>query len=152
MKKISGTYATGKLGGLEMQVNVTANIDPNIIAARTPKADHILAVQAAKDTTPFVPMRTGTLRNSTQVSGGTITYPGPCAHYLWNGIVFVDPKTGYAGIPTMTGWFSRKGVTKVPSGRKLNIRVGQSHWFDASKAMNMGKWLRVYGRALNSGK
>lgn len=133
-----------------MQVNVTANIDPNLIANRTPKADHALAVQAAKDTEPFVPMRTGNLRNSAQVSGGTITYPGPYAHYLWEGIVFVDPKTGYAGIPTMTGWFSRKGVTKVPSGRMLNIRQGQSHWFAASKAMNMGKWVRFYGRALES--
>lgn len=134
-----------------MKVNVNANIDPELIARRTPKADHILAVQAQKDTEQFVPMLTGSLRDRTQVDGGKIIYPGPYAHYLWVGIVYVDPQTGYSGIPTQTGWFSRKGVTKVPGGRNLNIRQGQAHWFDASKAVNMNKWLRVYKAALDDG-
>lgn len=134
-----------------MKTNVRVNIDPQLIAKRTPQADHILALQAAKDTEKFVPMLTGSLRDRTKVEGGKIIYEGPYAHYLYVGIVYVDPETGYAGIPTKYGWFSRKGVTKVPSNRKLDIRKGQDHWFEASKAINMDKWLRVYGRALKSG-
>lgn len=131
-----------------MEVNVRANIDPRLIARRTPRADHILALQAARDTEPFVPMLTGSLKNRTKVDGGKIIYPGPYARYLYNGKLMVDPATGSA-------WAS-KGATKVLTDRNLVFNKAshadaQSHWFEASKALNLDKWLRIYGRALNSG-
>ena len=33
----------------------------------------------------------------------------------------------------------------------LNINEGQSHWFEASKAQNIDKWERVYGKAVAKG-
>ena len=45
------------------------------------RAEHIVAVQAAKDTSPYVPFLTGSLDERTRVSGNTIIYPGPYARY-----------------------------------------------------------------------
>ena len=107
-------------------------------------AEHILAVQAAKDTTPFVPMLTGSLRTRTRVMGNTVIYPGPYARYLYYGKLYVDPLTGSS--------YARKGVTKVPAVPEKNLifhRTGTcSHWFEASKAQNMGKWVRVAEKAV----
>lgn len=132
-----------------MKVNVKSNIDPKLIAKRTPRADHILAVQAAKDTEQFVPALTGSLSQRTQVKDGTITYPGPYARYLYGGKVMVDPATG-------SPW-ATKGATKVLTDRNLVFNrsmhgQAQAEWFEASKALNLNKWLRVYGKAIDSEK
>ena len=132
-----------------MKVNVKAKIDPKLIAKRTPRADHILAVQAAKDTEQFVPALTGSLSQRTQVKDGTITYPGPYARYLYGGKVMVDPATG-------SPW-ATKGATKVLTDRNLVFNrsmhgQAQAEWFEASKALNLNKWLRVYGKAIDSEK
>lgn len=135
-----------------MEVRVKADIDPNLIAKRTAKADHALAVEAAKDTEKFVPMLNGGLREGTRVSDNKIIYPPPYAHYHYVGIVYVDPKTGAAGFLTDDGWKSRKGIKKIPSSRKLKHKVGQDHWFEPSKAVNMDKWLNFYKKALTNEK
>lgn len=132
-----------------MRTNVRVNINPRLIARRTPKADHILAIQAEKDTRPFVPSSgapTG-IMNRTKVEGGKIIYPIPYSHYLYVGKLFVDPNTG-------SPWASA-GATKVMTNRNLVFSQAvngqaQDHWFEASKALNLDKWLRVYGGALNS--
>ena len=108
------------------------------------RAEHVLAVQAAKDTTPFVPMLTGSLRTRTRVTGNTVIYPGPYARYLYYGKLYVDPLTGSS--------YARKGVTKVPAVPEKDLifhRTGTcSHWFEASKAQNLGKWVRVAEKAV----
>lgn len=132
-----------------MKTNVKVNIDPKLIAKRTPKADHILALQAAKDTEKFAPKLTGKMRLDTKVEGARIIYPPP-AGYLYRGKLMVDLATG-------SPWAS-KGATKVLTDRNLVLNHpgvdpdAQDHWFEASKALNMDKWERVYGRALASGK
>lgn len=137
---------------MALKINVNVDIDPPKFAARTDRATEALANEVMKDTDKFVPMLTGTLKNSARVQNGDqIYYPGPYAHYQYEGIVYVDPKTGAAGIPTKTGFFSRPGVTKVPSGRALSHSKGQSHWIEPSKAANMDKWLRFYKKELTSG-
>lgn len=109
------------------------------------EARHAAAVQAAKDTEPFVPARTKSLANRTRVEEDTIIYPGPYAHYLYIGKLFVDPNTGSA--------FAPLGASKVITGTKLQYnktvhRQAQDHWFEASKAQNIEKWVRVAGRAV----
>lgn len=129
-----------------MKVKVKANIDPNMMKNRIQRENHILAVQAAKDTEQFVPALTGSLSQRTQVKDGTIIYPGPYARYLYGGKVMVDPDTG-------SQW-AKKGATKVLTDRNLVFNrsmhgKAQAEWFEASKALNLRKWAKVYKRALN---
>jgi len=151
-----------------VKVNVKSNIDLNVILRRFHKADLVLTIQAMKDTNPFVPFRTGSLSNRAQagehlaseakeatqkaVDAGkaVIIYPGPYAHYLYEGKLYVDPETG-------SSW-AGKGKHKTITDKNLVFSKttghenAQAHWFEASKAVNMGKWKRVYGKALDREK
>lgn len=108
------------------------------------RAEHIVALQAAKDTAKYVPMRTGSLRQRTRVVGNQIIYPGPYARYLYCGKLYVDPETSSP--------FARKGVTKVPAtpARDLVFHTPgtRSHWFEYSAQQNMEKWARVAAKAV----
>lgn len=61
---------------------------------------------------------------------GTIQVQSPYAHYMNEGILYVDPKYGYGAIPlkdkygVLTGFISRKDVKKVPSTKKLKYHGG----------------------------
>ena len=116
------------------------------IANACSRAEHTLAVQVAKDTAPFVPMRTGSLKTRTRVSGNEIIYPGPYARYLYYGKLYVDPLTGSS--------YARKGVTKVPAVPEKDLKFWHpnrsSHWFEVSKAQNLPKWLRVAEKAVKN--
>lgn len=109
------------------------------------KAQHAVAVQAESDTSPYVPMLTGSLDMRTRVIDNMIVYPGPYARYLYHGKVMVDPETGSAYAP--------KGGTKVVTDKDLVFNKAmhsqaQAYWFEASKAENMDKWLRVADKAV----
>lgn len=121
------------------------------------EAEHILAVQIRKDTSPYVPALTGSLDTRTRIEGfsdaglgpGTggsmIVYPGPYARYLYYGELMVDPTTGSSYAP--------KGGTKVVTDKNLVFSKSmhaqaQSHWFEASKAQNLEKWVRVADKAV----
>ena len=114
------------------------------VAKGCSRAEHVLAVQIEKDTAPFVPMLTGSLRTRTRVTGNEVIYPGPYARYLYYGKLYVDPLTGSS--------YARKGVTKIPAVPEKDLifhRPGTcSHWFAASKAQNMEKWVRVAEKAV----
>lgn len=115
------------------------------LASACSRAEHAVAVQVEKDTAPFVPMLTGSLTQRTRVDGNQIVYPGPYARFLYYGKVMVDPSTGSTYAP--------KGGTKVVTDRNLvfNQTVhpqAQSHWFEASKAQNLDKWMRVAEKAV----
>lgn len=116
-----------------------------MMARASEEAKHAVAIQAAKDTEPFVPALTKSLANRTRVEGDTIIYPGPYARFLYNGKVMIDPNTGST--------FAPYGATKVVTGRDLKYNKAvhskaQDHWFEASKAQNIEKWIRVAGRAI----
>ena len=107
------------------------------------RAAHAVAVQVEKDTEPFLPARTKSLANRTQVVNSLVIYPGPESRMLYNGKLMIDPDTGSA--------WARKGATKVVTGKDLDIKTdvhsqAQSHWLEASKAQNLEKWERVAGR------
>lgn len=112
--------------------------------ASNDRAEHAVAVQMEKDTRPFVPALTGSLMNRTRVEGNVVIYPGPYARFLYYGKVMVDPDTGST--------FAQKGAVKVLTDKDLvfNKSVNpqaQAHWFEASKAQNLEKWMRVYRKA-----
>lgn len=137
---------------MSIQFTVNVDIDKNLISKRAESADESLANEVLKDTDKFVPKLTGKLSQMAHTEGNKVIYPGPYAHYQYEGIVYVDPKTGAAGFQTKNGWRSKKGVSKVPSGRTLNHKNGRSKWFEASKAANKSKWLQYYKKEITSGK
>lgn len=123
------------------------------LASASDKAEHIVAIQVQKDTSPYVPALTGSLDARTRVDGSQIIYPGPYARYLYYGKVMVDAATGKGPMRIVSKDGTevirfRKGATLKPTNRDLNIQrsvhpKAQSHWFEASKASNLQKWLRV---------
>lgn len=130
---------------ISMKDNFSAGLMKKLQQAG-PRAAHAVAVQVEKDTEPFVPARTKSLANRTQVVDSSVIYPGPYAGMLYNGKLMIDPDTGSA--------WARKGATKVVTGKDLNISTAvhsqaQSHWFEASKAQNLEKWERVAGKAVD---
>ena len=115
------------------------------LASACSRAEHVLAQQVMKDTTPFVPALTGSLTQRTRVVGNEVIYPGPYSRFLYYGKVMVDPATGSAYAP--------KGGHKVVTDRDLVFNTtmhpqAQSHWFEASKAQNLEKWARVAEKAV----
>lgn len=133
---------------MALKFNIHLNIDQVLaqkLASASNQAEHTVAVQVAKDTEPYVPALTQSLANRTKVEGGEIIYPGPYARFLYHGKVMIDPATGSTWAP--------KGGTKVVTGKGLQFNhsvhsQAQSHWFEASKAQNLDKWLRVASKAV----
>lgn len=121
------------------------SVIPERLKAASEKAEHTVAIQVQKDTSPYVPFLTGSLDQRTRVDGSEVIYPGPYARYLYHGKVMVDPETGSTYAP--------KGGTKVVTDKNLVFNKAmhsqaQAYWFEASKAENMDKWLRVAGKAV----
>lgn len=111
------------------------------------KAEHIVATQVRKDTSQYVPFLTGSLDQRTRVDGNEIIYPGPYARFLYYGKVMVDPETGST--------YAKKGATKVLTDKNLEFNKAghnqaQSYWFEASKAENLKKWIRVADKAVKN--
>lgn len=133
-----------------MGIKITVHTDgfdavKESIARACTRAEHVLAEQMEKDTQPFVPALTGSLTQRTRVVGNTVIYPGPYARFLYYGKVMVDPNTGSTYAP--------KGGTKVVTDRDLVFNQimhpqAQAHWGEASKAQNLGKWVRVADKAV----
>lgn len=118
------------------------------IARACTKAEHIVAIQVQKDTSPYVPWLNGMLDRKTDVVGNAVIYDTPYARFLYYGKVMVDPETGSTYAP--------KGGTKVLTDQNLVFNTSghaqaQSHWFEASKAENLDKWIRVADKAVKNG-
>lgn len=125
----------------------TSGLDsiPAKLASASEKAEHTVAIQVQKDTSPYVPALTGSLDQRTRVDGSRVIYPGPYARFLYYGKLMIDPATGSSYAP--------KGGTKVVTDKNLVFSKAmhsqaQSHWFEASKAENLKKWVRVADKAV----
>lgn len=122
---------------------VKTNLTEGIAEALANKKDRISAAVAQKaraNTEPYVPALTESLNNRTRVVGDTIIYPGPYARFLYYGKVMIDPNTGSTYAPEYG--------SKVVTDRNLVFTKevhpqAQAFWFEASKAQNLDKWLRV---------
>lgn len=85
----------------------------------------------------YMPYRTGATYKitvtQTNIAKPEIVTDVPYGKYLFYGKVMIDPKLGVAGFMTPEGWRSRKGSTKVLTGRDLqytrtkNPQAGP-HW------------------------
>lgn len=127
---------------MKIKVDVIVDIPSNIISKNIPRADRVTANEVMKDTDPFVPMDSGNLKSRTHVNGDEVIYPGPYAHYLHEGILYVS-ETGSA--------WAKKGQHKTATGRPLSFQKGQAHWVDASIAANLAKWVNTYKKEVTRG-
>lgn len=60
----------------------------------------------------------GELQRNVEELPFALHYKSPYAHYIYTGEVYVDPLYGVGGFYDPTyGWWSRPGITKIPSGR-----------------------------------
>ena len=129
------------MAGLKFDIDVDGwNKIKKALARRCTKAEHIMAIQIEKDTSPYTPALTGSLNQRTRVVGNSVVYPGPYARYLYYGKLMVDPDTG-------SPW-AQPGAVKVLTDRDLVFTQSvhpqaQAHWFEASKAQNLDKWRQV---------
>ena len=101
----------------------------------------------------FTPRNTGLLEENAELLPFAIHYKSIYAHYMYNGIVYVDPVTKVSGFLTKDGqWKSRYGITKIKSNRKFNYRkinpFATDHW--DKKAAEAGK-LQILYRIINTG-
>lgn len=115
------------------------------LLGRVDRASHAVAAQAHKDTSPYVPMLTGSLDQRSYVDGNQIIYPGPYARYLYNGKLMVDPETGSS--------YAKEGANKILTDKNLVFNKAshaqaQDHWFEAAKAQNLEKWIRYAGKVV----
>jgi len=115
--------------------------------------------QAWHDIQTYMPFDSGALIGETNAlqdfgSGELYLYPPnhDYGHYLYEGKVYVDPKTGKGSFYTPTyGHWSRPGVGKVPSDRNLKFKkhLAVHHWGEAATKYCMKKWALQVERWLN---
>ena len=101
------------------------------IAKLASESEVWLANEVLKDTDPYVPFLTGSLSQRSHVDGNTVVYPGPYARYLYYGKVMEGHPQG-----------PKHATDKDLVYTKTVHANAQAHWFEASKAQNLQKWLK----------
>lgn len=111
-------------------------------------AQQVLKQMVVEDTDPFVPFETGTLRHSVADSltdnEPRIIYNTPYAHFLYRGLVMIDPKTKSP--------IARENATKIYKMpyQKLQFKKGMSEWFEHSKNLYKKRWIKEVRKVLTS--
>ena len=83
---------------------------------------------------------------ATVIGSGQIDIPGPYAHYLHEGILYVSPTTGSA--------WAKKNEIKVPTDKDLTYTGGPMRgkkWFDRMKADHKDDILRAARELIRRG-
>lgn len=136
-----------------MNVTVKLNKEKIIKKAKNDKLGKFAALEWKRLIDPYTPRNTGNLIANIEILPFKIHYKSVYAHYMYKGIVYVDPETGVAGfLDPIEGWKSRKHIKKVPSKRHLSYVTDKSpfstdHW--DKKAEKAGQKEALY-RAVNS--
>jgi hypothetical protein len=96
------------------------------LGAGVTRSQQIIDTQVMKDSTPYVPFDTGTLANSvilgTDVGSGTVRWSAVYAEAQYKG---------------------------MPNKSKAAHPLATTYWFEAAKAVNKDKWIRVAKAAAN---
>ena len=80
-----------------IKTKMRMRFNPKMFDKPCTEAEQAVAIQAEKDTRPFVPQRTGKLVNATEVTKNVIIYKGDGVRARYFGLQTVDPKTGING-------------------------------------------------------
>lgn len=91
---------------------------------------------------PYVPMETGTLAQSVDITADHIEYRMPYAHYLYEGEIYSPNIPIRSEDGTIVGYFSPPGKPKKPTGRALTYSkelhpLATDHWEQAAMAARM---------------
>jgi hypothetical protein len=116
--------------------------------------------QAWQDVQRYMPLSSGQLKRETNTLNATIlgsgkvyVYPpnSPYGHYQYKGIVYKDPLYNVGGFYSEDrGWWSRKGVSKVPSTQLIRYSQPNAHreWGQYAIDHHKNDWMRVFKRAM----
>lgn len=102
----------------------------------------------------YVPEDTGDLRSNVDIEVNRITYKSPYAHYMYKGKLYVDPKTEKGAFYSPNyGFWSRKGVAKIPSNRNINYKKAGtgSYWDLKMKSAEMDEVIKETQAYLDKG-
>ncbi len=137
------------------------DLDFSELGAKLDIAQNALDAQVWADVQKYMPFDTGALISETNMLNGTAeagtVYCSPdlqahaYAHYVYEGELYVDPKTNKGAFYNPNyGFWSRPGVAKVPSGRPLNYSkpTAVAHWDEAAINNHLSSWVDVVKRAL----
>lgn len=126
-----------------IRTKVQTKIYPDELNRKVHRAEHAVAIQAERDSRPYIPAASGRLRSSGRVYGSTIVWDRPYARRQYFGKVYVDPRRKIGGFPTPNGWRSFSGVKKVRSQRDYHHASGGPQWFAAAKKAKIGSWIAL---------
>lgn len=134
-------WGNPKMGGLVKTMNMTKN-------AIMRNAAFLCSMRYMSD---YMPRRqAGELKHlmvaATTIGSGQIDTPGPFAHYLYEGILYVSPTTGSA--------WAKKNEIKVPTGKELTYAgapMRGKKWFERMKADHKDDILQAAQAVLSRG-
>lgn len=142
-------------------MNIKITLDKSRIMNKTQneKFGLFVANEWKKLINPYTPRDTGNLMRNVELMPFKIHYKVPYAHYMYTGKIYVDPEYKVGGFYSSTyGWYSRPGVTKIPSGRSFNYSKSKNpsatdHWdVVAAQSGQLDKLYRTVNNAINSGR
>lgn len=132
--------------------NISIDIDLSKYDERYKKAQFWLDNEVMTGMVPYIPIRTGTLRNITQmmsrsVAGSGLVYAAapPYGRFHYFGKVMVDEETG-------SPWAMR-GHKKVVTDRPLTWSnpLTKPYWFDEVKKTNAKRWIAGVKKIVGGG-
>lgn len=130
------------------------------IGAKLDAAQDALDAQVWQDVQKYMPVETGELKNRTNMlntvertRGKVFLYPpdSKYGHYQYEGIVYVDPVYGKAAFYSEDyGFWSRPGVEKIPSDRKLTYSQPNAvpHWGEEAILNHLPEWYKLVKKVI----
>ena len=112
---------------------------------------------------PYMPMLTWSFIKQSQahsepvMANGELVYPGPFAHYLWEGVLYIDPQHGIGAFFSEDfGFWSTPGVAKLKTStplefnREANPNAGP-RWTERAASDLLNKWIAEMERHIAEG-
>lgn len=158
---VSKNHFKGMFSKLNMKYNrggATVSLNLERFGEKLDIAQDALDAQVWNDMQKYMPMDTGTLISETgalnaTTRGEVYLYPpdSDYGHYQYEGIKYVDPlyEIGAFYNPNY-GFWSREGVTKIPSDEPLFYgRDGaEAHWDEVAYQNHHKQWVKVAKNAM----